>query len=131
MNAAWAQACIEFRNTHLIEFSRLFSLGLRPSQIGIFIKEPPGAEPFSDTGFVGGPPGAAGNGIFHFTDTNTNGTHDMGEPSETFDDCNGNNGYDFAVNLVDGSLDEYADASKPTKEERSLIETLGDKKAET
>ena len=42
-------------------------------------------EPFQDIG-IPGVPGTAGNGKFDFVDTNGNGQHDPGEPSEPFTD---------------------------------------------
>ncbi|MEO5916923.1 MAG: hypothetical protein ABIS50_22030 [Luteolibacter sp.] len=42
-------------------------------------------EPYQDTGTVAHPEWA-GNGKFDFTDTNSNGQHDTGEPSEPFTD---------------------------------------------
>ena len=40
-------------------------------------------EPFQDIGVAGN---GAGNGLFDFTDSNGNGQHDVGEPSEPFTD---------------------------------------------
>jgi len=42
-------------------------------------------EPWQDTGY-GNPPVGAGNGKFDWADTNTNGQHDPGEPSESYTD---------------------------------------------
>jgi glycosidase len=55
-------------------------------------------ESFSDTGY-GSPVVGAGNGVFDWTDTNSNGAHDVGEASETFTDGDADNQFDFGTIL--------------------------------
>ena len=55
-------------------------------------------ESFSDTGF-GSPLVGAGNGAFDWTDTNSNGAHDVGEASETFTDGDADGKFDFGTIL--------------------------------
>jgi hypothetical protein len=101
---------------------------------GLAAVDPPAAEPFVDAGFDhdGNPATPSVNptfGAFDFDDANGNDLHDAGERSEPFTDRNGNGGYDFAVDLSDG-LDEFDTfgplALVPSREERSLIDSLSD-----
>ncbi|MEM7479904.1 MAG: hypothetical protein AAF481_01910 [Acidobacteriota bacterium] len=112
MNDGWAQCCIQFDQVH--------------SQT----VDPPAAEAFNDTGFdhdgnAATPNIGAGNGTFDFVDADNDNLHDNGERSETFTDANGNNGYDFGVNLADG-MNEFGGNLIPTREERHLIDTFSD-----
>jgi hypothetical protein len=112
MNVAWAQCCIKF----VLEGA-------------IVIADPPPPEPFQDVGYdhdgnPATPNVGAGNGVFDFIDTNNDGLHNPGEPSEPFTDTNGNGGYDFGVDLTIGGLDGFN--PNLTREERSLLDTLSD-----
>jgi glycosidase len=74
-------------------------------------------EAYADTGF-GLPVVGAGNGVFDWTDANTNGQHDVGEASETFTDSDGNNKFDFGTILTtdtngDGSPNFRGDLDPP------------------
>ncbi|MBK8091343.1 MAG: hypothetical protein IPK32_04955 [Verrucomicrobiaceae bacterium] len=55
-------------------------------------------ESYSDTGF-GTPLVGAGNGVFDWADTNSNGVHDVGEASETFTDGDTDGKFDFGTIL--------------------------------
>jgi hypothetical protein len=117
MNVVWSQCCI-----------RVVGGG------SIQTVDPPAAETFMNVGFDhdGNPATADINPTagFDFVDANMNNLHDRGERSEPFTDANGNGGYDFGVNLADGSLDEFATAGAlsliPTREERSLLDSFAD-----
>jgi len=75
-------------------------------------------ESFSDTGYGSAPVIGAGNGVFDWTDTNGNGQHDPGEPSEAFTDANSNGKFDFGTILTadsngDGSPNFIGDIDPP------------------
>lgn len=120
-NVAWAQCCLEAIPTGPVT-----------------VIDPPPPEPFSDTGFDhdGLPATPPFNiaGVFDFNDLDADTLHDVGEPSEGFTDTNGNGAYDHGVDLGDG-FDLAAGAGPlldiPTRDERSLFDTVADGNAQT
>ncbi len=152
MQERFAPACIQFLNLNLG--------ALLKKDSHIVVVDLPGGEPFQDIGLVG-QPGTAGNGAFDFNDVNANFLHDPGEPSEPFTDHNGNGGYDFWIVLnrpaatvnnptydtlqprgvvpqdqepdtgLDSCNQNVGDWRVTTREQRTLIDTLGDKSHRT
>lgn len=54
-------------------------------------------EVFTDTGYTATSTIGAGNGVFDWADTNSNGAHDAGEASEPFTDTDTDNAFDFGT----------------------------------